>query len=258
MLIVRDRESSLRRTLMEHWAGVMAWEVRRLEQSSRLSEDRATVAEQNAAIMAKELEKLDVVTKKVEAQERELGKRGGRVQELEAAVQAMKGSELELQKALRSVDDERRQWQQERASLIEEAEQSQGNSVQWDTAREAIANALGLASLRDSSEAIDHIARLRSSDKQKDEELKVMKDEMREVGMGLEEELRRVASERDRVKSELEAMSLARKEAENNRTRSLSEKDDVMKVRTPILQDTVVGAVLKLFPFLYISTNLDR
>lgn len=31
VLVLRDREAALRRRLMEHWAGVMAWEVRRLE-----------------------------------------------------------------------------------------------------------------------------------------------------------------------------------------------------------------------------------
>ncbi|WOO83940.1 uncharacterized protein LOC62_05G007457 [Vanrija pseudolonga] len=40
VLVLRDREAALRRRLNEHWAGVMAWEVRRLERAAAESSSR--------------------------------------------------------------------------------------------------------------------------------------------------------------------------------------------------------------------------
>ncbi len=54
------------------------------------------------------------------------------------------------------------------------------------------------------TDMVDGIKRLSSTVKDRDEELKVVKEEMREVGLGLESEIGRLADERDSLRAKLE------------------------------------------------------
>lgn len=75
VLVLRDRESALRRRLMEHWAGVMAWEVRRLE--ARASETSARHAVHSHAFEEAQDREYEL-TQRIRNLEEQLAAGGGR------------------------------------------------------------------------------------------------------------------------------------------------------------------------------------
>lgn len=267
MLFIRDRESALRRTLMEHWAGVMAWEVRRLESVVKQAEARAEKAAQDSAEVASlrkvarraqalESESRELVQDLEESNGRirqhqeeahmlksELHERDERITQLEAALQKAEidlseqhehGARMateadkhrsrvmeleehldeldagqstriqELEQSVQQSNQERDQWIEERIQLREEAEEGKMKANMWETAKLGAAQALGLEMVASVTDMVDGIKRLSSTVKDRDEELKVVKEEMREVGLGLESEIGRLADERDSLRAKLE------------------------------------------------------
>lgn len=265
--MLRDREHRLRITLMEHWAGVMAWEVKRAETMISFAEERRVAAQQDAARVKpleeqvdrlevqaedsrKELDrrakKLNEREEEVQAMRTELNQRDSRISDLETALTELEAEvdkrrknlmkidteatkyrvrceELEeemrtsdggsaekvqqLTRELERVEGEKKGWGEERGKLQHQVEEARSHANQFETAKISIAQALNVAKVEGVSEMLDGIKQLRTSAKNKDEELKVLKDEMREVSMGFEAEVARVGKERDTIRGKLDELN---------------------------------------------------
>jgi len=251
---------------MEHWAGVMAWEVRRLEYAVKAADDRAL----RAAHDAEELAQLREGRRKAEMLEQELGEtrrlleKGGKIikqkeeeasmlkselnsrdlkmSDLETALSELEGevnmkrkegalleaeadqhrtraSELEnmlrgaeqhagrvqdVERELDEIRQERATWAEEKSRLITAAENGKMRTNLWETAKIGTAQALGLEKVENIAEIVDGIKKLTVTVKHRDEELKVLKDEMREISVGFENEIGRIAKERDDYRAKLD------------------------------------------------------
>jgi chromosome segregation ATPase len=255
---------------MEHWAGVMAWEVRRLENVVKIAEDKAARAAQDAREMERlkaiarrtdqletELDELgqqlDRRDKKLTEQEdeakilkSELNNRDQRIYDLESAIATTKdelkqrrqhaalietevaqhrsrasemeemlknaesqqtGKLQEMERDVKLAEEEKGRCVDERVRLRELAEEGKMQSNMWETAKIGASQALGVQQIGNVAEMVDAIKKLSGSIKTRDEELKILKDEMREVSLGFEDEVARIAKERDSVRSKLEEMS---------------------------------------------------
>lgn len=150
VLVLRDREAALRRQLMEHWAGVMAWEVRRLERSASEASaryDTQVSAVETARNRLAELEenapqsqdREQEFTDRVGALERDLAterdqsqRRVGRISELEELV-------LEFGRRERALEDDAKRDNDNLAGIEEDREQErqqwQQHRDQWDAER---------------------------------------------------------------------------------------------------------------------------
>ncbi|KAL7423756.1 hypothetical protein Q5752_001339 [Cryptotrichosporon argae] len=133
VLLLRDREASLRQRLMEHWSGVMAWEVRRLERVSADALSRARDPAQEAE-MARRLAQLESSAKAAAARADELEtiveRRTTRADELEEVVLEMKRQERATEDELAGLHAahgalmrEKDAWAKERAGFVAEREQ---------------------------------------------------------------------------------------------------------------------------------------
>jgi chromosome segregation ATPase len=251
---------------MEHWAGVMAWEVRRLEYAVKAADDRAL----RAAHDAEELAQLREERRKAEILEQELGEtrrlleKGGNIikqkeeeasllkselnsrdlkmSDLETALSELEGevktkrkegalleaeagqhrtraSELEnmlrgaeqhavrvqeVERELSEIRLERETWAEEKSRLASAAEDSKMRANMWETAKIGTAQALGVQQVANIAEIVDGIKKLTVTVQHRDEELKVLKDEMREISVGFENEIGRIAKERDGYRAQLD------------------------------------------------------
>jgi chromosome segregation ATPase len=250
VLVLRDREAGLRRQLMEHWSGVMAWEVRRLE---RLAKNAQTRYERQIsrldAVEAREAE----WQARVRMLEEEEAKRAGRMGELEEMVVEMGRRERAVEEEVRELDKmrvrleeererlkgqlkgmerertgwegermgfiqasegwerEKRAWAEERHGLAREQERlmTEGRGSASDKAaiervRRALGGLLGSRTMVGEAEVDVALEEVRALIGRREKEVESLRDEMREVNMGLEEELRRVSADRDLWKGKLD------------------------------------------------------
>lgn len=250
VLLLRDREASLRRRLMEHWSGVMAWEVRRLERISGEAQARADRASRQASSSKA---RADEMTRRTQEMDGEIQARGGRITALEEMVVEMGRRERAIEEEVRELDEIKRnlerekagwendrgtkeqhvaEWEVERQSFERERQAWQGEKRMLIQDREAVVKAraaerqngqmsekdramvervrAGLGSLLgkkagvpegEMADAVDDVRRLLE---RRENEVVKLKEEMREVNMGLEEEVRRVNADRDAWKGKAE------------------------------------------------------
>ena len=251
VLVLREREAGLRRQLMEHWSGIMAWEVRRLEKVSAESQARYAKQERQAN-MFKDRE--DAMRRQFAEIEQELQDKSGRVIELQEVVDEMRQRERVMQDEVRQLDEEReimekersagskdkqvyqqersewdrerrafeaekRQWEGERRALLEERDNasrdrqkslesghmSDRDRATMDRLRSGLGAILGRESgIVGETEMIEAIEEVKILVARREKEVCTLRDEMREVNHGLEEEVRRVRADRDAWQGKVE------------------------------------------------------
>ena len=257
---IRDREASLRRRLMEHWAGVMAWEVRRLERVSndtqarfnRQSRHIDTGKEREAELLRQigQLEsEIEQGVERVEHLQSVIIDREEKSKELEEMVVDMGRRERgveeecrELEKQLRGLqvekegwevqrhtiqsdtaafESERQDWKKERDQwtmhkkvlademdkLVRERQRSLESGKMGERDRAAIEAVRGkLGEILGKRNIADDDLHLALGDvhqlvQKREREVAGLKDELQEVNMTLEQQVRAAREERDTWKS---------------------------------------------------------
>lgn len=253
VLILREREAGLRQRLMEHWSGVMAWEVRRLEQTSSAAQATCT---RQAHQLSQVKDREDAMRRQLHEVELEMGKKTGRVEELEEMVVEMGRRERAIEEEVKELDSARARLDHERQNLTAELEREKASMAaerraheeergRWNTARQQLLGEKdSLASNRQSAEsdkasgdkvvmeqirgtlggilgrkagvgeeevvnALEDVKRVVDA---REKEIGSLKDELREINMGLEEEVRRVQMDRDSWKTRAEKAETSRKD----------------------------------------------
>lgn len=191
----------------------MAWEVRRLERASSEAQQRAT---RQARRMSISRERERELVAKIEQSEMELESRRNRIEELEMMVEEMGRREQGLEAEMRKVDNERHQWEDERQQWDQQRRNWQAEretlsqagdalstrtNADFDRVRGGLGAILGRKGGVADAEMVDAIEEVKGLVHRREKEITSLRDEMREVNMGLEEELRRAAAERDLWKS---------------------------------------------------------
>ncbi|GFZ42574.1 hypothetical protein JCM24511_00290 [Saitozyma sp. JCM 24511] len=291
VLVLRDREAGLRRQLMEHWSGVMAWEVRRLERLA--SEAQARAEQQVSRVQAAEAADAEWRTRAKKLEE-EVGRGRGRVTELEGIVvemgrreRAMEEEVRELDRArgqleqekegfkaqLRSVERDRASWDNERTVFGRERDgwererrawasekethvrdldkaRAEGTGSAQDRAamervRAGLGSLLGRTSMVSEAETETAFQEVRALVERREKEVGGLRDEMREVNMGLEEEVRRVSADRDVWKGKAEKADQTHRTeitALEKQTRSLNEQISDLSLRNESLSTSLNAA----------------
>jgi chromosome segregation ATPase len=226
MLSLQGREGAMRRALMEHQAGVLAWEMRRLEAASQAAEEKAARFQKEA----EEAKELRVIAHRVHQQEKQLKDYLSRMQQLGATITDISGRERSLLAKVEALDHEKKHCQNQSASLSQENEMlrkqdaaSRKREDEWSRAMPMLAQILNVPSSLSFAEMTEAVKALRSSATRKEEELRVAKEEMREVNMGMENELNRVATDKDVYKVRIEELEREIME----RKRSVSRRADL-------------------------------
>jgi chromosome segregation ATPase len=257
--VLRDREASLRRRLMEHWSGVMAWEVRRLE---RASADTQARFDRQSRQLAINKDRDNELLEQVKALEEEVHRRAGRVAELEENVVEMGRRERAIEEEVRelegvkveyernregwsrekggwdrekgaweehkrSFEDERQGWLMEKRMLSEAREaalrqseayaasprMSDKDRMVMEQLRTSLGGMLsrkgGVVGEGEVVQCLEEVGRLLE---RRENEVASLKEEMREVNMGLEEEVRRVRGDRDVWKGKAEKADALKKD----------------------------------------------
>lgn len=256
--MLRDREAALRRQLMEHWSGVMAWEVRRLERNA--AEAQAKFTRQSRQITMN-TDREHELLRRVEVLDLEVERKSGRVEELEEMVVEMGRRERAIEEEARELDgmkkgleeerdrwsaergmfdrekegwetekiahgEERRGWQMEKRMLIHEKEavirerqmvmdsgrMSDRDRATMERIRGGLGGMLGRKGGVGEAEVVDAMEEVRRLLERRENEVARLKEEMREVNMGLEEEVRRVSADRDGWKGKVERGEYGRME----------------------------------------------
>jgi len=243
---------------MEHWSGVMAWEVRRLERVS--AETQARFNRQSRFVsMSKEREA--ELSHRISIFEAEVQRKVGRVEELEEMVVEMGRRERAIEEEVRELDgakkslernkeqwqterggferdkegwetekiafdEERQGWQMEKRMLIDDKEAvmrkrqniaengrlSDRDRATMERIRGGLGGMLGRKSGVGEAEIVDAMEEVRRLLERRENEVVRLKEEMREVNRGLEEEVRRVSADRDLWKSKIDRGEQGRKE----------------------------------------------
>jgi uncharacterized phage infection (PIP) family protein YhgE len=236
---MQSREGAVRRALMEHQAGVLAWEVRRLEHTNQMAEAQATRYQKEA----EEVKALRLVAQQAAEQKAELAESQGRIKQLESMVADLGSREGRLLSQIESTESEKSRLRKDRDlanqqvdALRRENKTLSTTAETWSQAKSLLANALERPHLEDPSEMAEWIQKLVSSIKHKDEELRIIKEEMREVNTGMERELSRVAADRDTYKARLD-------EADRGMTqeRSVAQKLGQMEEREKVSWSQVLA-----------------
>lgn len=132
LLVLRDREASLRRRLMEHWSGVMAWEVRRLERVSAEAQQRSERANKRAATSkAREEES----ARKAGEMEAALRSSEGKVAELEEIVVEMGRRERALEEDLSEMERAKAGMEREKEACVRDQRGIESERASWGAER---------------------------------------------------------------------------------------------------------------------------
>ena len=258
VLILRDREAVLRRQLMEHWSGVMAWEVRRLERRAASTQSRNDRQSQRIATNKDRERKL---YGQIQAFESALEQKIGRMGEMEERVEEMRRREraseeevLELDRLKRELErekegwmgeksmmekdqqswgkeriayhGERQRWRMEKEKLLEEKEammrerqtlmengrMSNQDQVKMERLRVVLGGMLGRKGGLGEADVVGAVEEARKLLEMRENEVVRLKEDMREVNLGLEEEVRRLSIDRDGWKGRVERAEQGRKE----------------------------------------------
>lgn len=261
--MLKDREADLRRRLMEHWSGVMAWEVRRLEKIASDTQARfhrqsrhVDSSKEKEAKLLKQMGELETECEqrltRIQQLDEELHNRSGRVKELEEMVVDLgrreRGIEEEyrsLEKQKRGLEVEKEGWEMQRRAVYRDGAAWEAEKREWAKEREEWASHKRLLAeemerlMKDRQKMLDAgktserdrallegirarlgealgrpglvevelegaIKEVAGLVKRKEMEVSGLRDEMKEVNMGLEEEVRRVSADRDVWKSKAE------------------------------------------------------
>ena len=132
VLVLRDREAALRRHLMEHWSGVMAWEVRRLERMSTESQARLERSNRRAAASKAKEENLSRKMRELEA---EIHRRADRTAELEEMVVEMGRRERAMEEEVRELDEAKTALETEKAAKEREIGSVSQDRSAWEQER---------------------------------------------------------------------------------------------------------------------------
>ncbi|KAJ9108947.1 hypothetical protein QFC21_000269 [Naganishia friedmannii] len=223
MLSLQGREGAMRRALMEHQAGVLAWEMRRLESVNQVAEEKATRFQKEA----EDAKELRVIAQRVHQQEKQLKDYSGRIQQLGATITDMGEKERNLHAKFEALELEKKHWQMQSASLSHENEilrkQNEASKTKediWSQARPMLAHALGVSTSLGVAEMAEAAKELRSTAVRKEAELRAVKEELREVNMGMENELNRVATDKDAYKVRIEELEHELGESKRSISRS--------------------------------------
>nr|XP_019050387.1 hypothetical protein I302_00818 [Kwoniella bestiolae CBS 10118]OCF29317.1 hypothetical protein I302_00818 [Kwoniella bestiolae CBS 10118] len=250
--VLQDREAALRRKLMEHWSGVMAWEVRRLERTSAETQARYdkqsmklnNLKDREAELIRQSTEKVNRV-KELEEMVIEMGRRERAIEEeareldqyrvkLESERQSWLSEREAYQrerdswttekrswdKERSTWENERRHWAEERAGfisdrqrLLESGQMSEKDRAMMDQIRLSLGGILGrkMGSVGE-HEVLPSLEEVRGLISRREREVVSLREEMHEVNMGLEEELRRVAEDRDAWKGRVDQGEMGRRE----------------------------------------------
>lgn len=258
---MRDREASLRRRLLEHYSSVMSWEVRRLTRittdiQSRLDSQshKLSTFDQREQELVRQLDEGRAKTEELETMVLELGRREKGIEEEARELEAQR-DDLEREKAtwahereqllserqtwlehsrgwnkqVAEFNQDRHNWAQEKEALLAERERLMQNgqtSEQDRQMKDHVRTVLG--SLRgrrgepiQEEEIVPAFEDLKKLLAARETEVLSLREEMREVNMGLEEEIRRVTEDRDAWKAKLEKGEALRKEEVTSLERSL-------------------------------------
>ncbi|KAK4687380.1 hypothetical protein P7C73_g2748, partial [Tremellales sp. Uapishka_1] len=305
VLVLRDREAALRRRLMEHWSGVMAWEVRRLERVA--SETQARFNRQSRHMssnkdkelqLARQIEQLESDLEGTNDREAglqaELDRRAGRVVELEEMVVEMGRRERAIEEEIRAMDQannllerekqawegergrwemEGRHWGEEKRSLearyqnaevekknlLEEREalnqdrqrllqvgtRSERDTVNMDRIKSSLGGILGRREPVAESMVVDALEEVKSLVETRNREIGNLRDEVKEVNMGLEAEIRRVSEDRDGWKARAERGDQGKRDeiaALERQLRSHSEQISDLSLRNESLSTSLTAA----------------
>lgn len=244
---------------MEHWSGVMAWEVRRLEKAS--AHAQAQSAQQQRQVKTYK-DREEAMRRQFTEIEQDLQQKTGRVGELEEIVVEMGQRERAIEDEIKQLDEERgilekerqswsgekqsfsqersawerdkkafeaekRQWETERRTLQEERDNalrdrqksletgrmSDRDRAMMDKMRSGLGGILGRKSgTVAEAEAMDAMEEVKKLVERREKEVCTLRDEMREVNTGLEEEVRRVRADRDAWKIKVERGDLSKKD----------------------------------------------
>jgi chromosome segregation ATPase len=236
---------------MEHWSGVMAWEVRRLE---RISAETQARFNRQTRIINNTKSREAQFTRQISSLEEEVQRRSGRVEELEEMVVEMSRRERAIEEEVRDLEgvrdeyarssegwkrdkggwdmekldwkerakgfeEERQGWVMEKRMLVEAQKAvaspklSDKDKAVMENIRTGLGRMLGRKSgavgEEEIGECLEEVGRLLG---RRENEVASLKEEMREVNMGLEEEIRRVRGDRDGWKAKAEKVESAKKE----------------------------------------------
>ena len=266
--MLREREAALRQRLMEHWSGVMAWEVRRLERTSSEAQARYT-RQQRQVNVYKERE--DAIRRQFTSLEDDLHRKTGRVGELEQVVEEMGRRERAIGDEIRQLDEERgvlekerqgwsgekqsfsqererwqserqtfenerRHWQQEKERLVSEKQDaardkqraldtgrmSDQDKITMDRLRSGLGGLLGRKTgTVGEAEVVDAMDQVKNLVERMEKQITTLKDEMNEVNMGLEEEVRRIGKDRDAWKAKVDKAEAAKVDTTANLERRI-------------------------------------
>lgn len=259
VLVLREREAGLRQRLMEHWSGVMAWEVRRLERAS--SETAARFTRQQRQVNTYK-DREEAMRRQFTSLEQDLHVKSGRVEELETLVEELGRRDRAIGEEIRQLDEERgimekdrqgwiversaiqqerskwererqsfdqqrQMWEDEKRQLVsahQESEQHRTKALEagkmsdhdratMDRLRTGLGGILGRKSgTVGEAEVVDALEEVKRLVERMEKQITTLKDEMNEVNMGLEEEVRRMGQDRDAWKGKLEKIEMAKKE----------------------------------------------
>jgi chromosome segregation ATPase len=260
VLQLRDREASLRRRLMEHWAGVMAWEVRRLERVSNETQARFNrqsrhidTSKEREADLLKQLGQLESEisqgAERMEQLQSVVIEKEDKMKELEEMVVDMGRRERgveeecrELEKQLRGLQVEKEGWevqrhtvQRDNATFEAERQDWKKERDQWTMHKKVLADEMdklvrerqrmlesgkmgerdraALGAVRDKLGDILRRQNIPDDDlhlalgdvhqmvQKRDKEVATLRDELQEVNMTLEQQVRQVRAERDTWKA---------------------------------------------------------
>ena len=247
---------------MEHWSGVMAWEVRRLERTSAETQQRLERANKRAATSKAREEDMSRRFHELEA---ELHRRAARTTELEEMGVEMGRRERAIEEELRELDDvktrlqdehvakdremeqlrngqgsreedmrlfeqERQNWLAEKKTLIQDREAvvraraaDRANGQMSERDREMVERVrMGLGGLlgrkaavgdAEMPDAVEEVKRVLSA---RENEVVRLKEELRQMNAGLEEEIRRVSADRDLWRGKAEDVQRSGSSREND------------------------------------------
>ncbi|KIR32586.1 hypothetical protein I352_05011 [Cryptococcus deuterogattii MMRL2647] len=266
LLVLRDREASLRRRLLEHYSSVMSWEVRRLtrittEIQSRLDSQsyKLSTFDQREQELIRQVDEGRAKVEELETMVLELGRREKGIEEEARELEAQR-DDLERERATWAHEREqllnerqiwlehsrgwdkqvaefnqaRHNWAQEREALLEERERLTQNGQTSEDDRQikdhvctVLGSLLGQKgqSIRE-EEIVPALEDLKKRLAARETEVLSLREDVREVNMGLEEEVRRVADDRDAWKAKLEKGEALRKEEVTSLERSLRQQQD--------------------------------
>ncbi|OCF31696.1 hypothetical protein I316_06703 [Kwoniella heveanensis BCC8398] len=285
VFVLQDREASLRRRLMEHWSGVMAWEVRRLERTSAETQARYdkqalklnTLKDREAELIrtvnekvarVQELEEMVIEMgrreRAIEEEARELDRHRARLEEERQGWMAERDAYQRERDAWTAEkrgwdrdrqqwDQEQRRWGEERAGLIgdmqrlmESGQMSEKERAVMDQIRLGLGGILGrkMGSVGE-HEVLPAIDEVKNLIGRREQEVVNLKEEMREVHMGLEEELRRAAEDRDMWKTRADQGETGQRDAMaglEKRLRSQQNEIDDLTLRNESLSSSLQAA----------------